>query len=270
MKNLLMRIWSWFCGLITTFLVLFVFGYILWKGSSVLSWSFLFDYPSGTPLGTAGGIFPAIIGSLYVGGLSALFAFLCALSVAIYLVFYCQSYLLKEILRFIVQCTSGIPSIVLGLFGYSFFLMYAGLPRSVLSASLTLAIMILPFITLRLEKIFREFPQEIIDSSLALGTSLEYTIFMIILPHRLGEIASSIALAAAYAMGAVAPIMYTGTVLYFGHIPDLTDPFMSLPYHLYVLVNEGYSMTMAYGTAFVLLVLLLSINILCRSLQKGN
>ena len=267
MKNIFLKAWAYLSGILVTVIVLFIFFYILWKGSSVLSLEFLTTYPAGLPLGTAGGIFPAIIGSIYVGIVSAFFASLCSIAISIYLIYFCSHTWLKELNRFIIQCISGVPSIVLGLFGYSFFLMQLEIPRSVLSAGLTLAIMIIPFITLRIEKIFQEFPQKTIDASLALGVSLEHTILKIVLPQRIIEIASSISLGTAFAMGAVAPIMYTGTLLYSGHLPKLTDPFMSLPYHLYVLVNEGFSLKMAYGTAFVLITLLLTINIGCRVLQ---
>ena len=264
MKHIGIRCWVYGCGLVVFFVTSFVFSYVLVKGSKVITWDFLFQYPQGTPLGNSGGIFPAIMGSLYVGTVAAAIAAIFSLSLAVYLTFYCHNRILYEINNFIMKWVSLIPSIVLGLFGYSFFLLNLGIPRSVLSAGMTLAIMIVPFITLRLEKIFREYPGDVVESSLALGVSMMYTLRQIILPQRRREIASAIALGTAYAMGATAPIMYTGTVLYTGHLPELTDPFMSLPFHLYILDNEGYSLSMAYGTAFVLMALLLMIMIACQ------
>jgi phosphate transport system permease protein len=270
MKKMILMIWAYGCGFFVMAAVAFVFLYILGHGGSVVTVDFLLQYPKGTPLGTSGGIFPAIVGSLYIGAVAAVAAAVFSLSTAVYLVFYCKNNFFYEVNQFIIQCTSGIPSIVIGLFGYSFFLMNIGIPRSVLSAGLTLAVMIIPFITVRVEKLLLEFPKSSIDASLALGVSFMYTLVHLVLPSRCREIASTLALATAYAMGATAPIMYTGTVLYTGHLPDLTDPFMALPYHLYVLVNEGYSLTMAYGTAFVLIVILLGINLFCRYLGKGR
>jgi phosphate transport system permease protein len=264
MKKTILILWAYGCGVFVMFLVAFIFLYILGKGGSVITPDFILQYPQGTPLGTSGGIFPAIVGSLYIGCIAACTASLFSISTAIYLTFYCRNAFLYELNRFTIQCMSGIPSILIGLFGYSFFLMNAGIPRSVLSAGLTLAVMIIPFMVIQIEKTLLEFPKELVESSLALGVSLVYTLFHLVLPLRWREIASSVALATAYAMGATAPIMYTGTVLYTGHLPSLTDPFMALPYHLYVLVNEGYSLTMAYGTAFVLLVILLVIQLICR------
>ncbi len=266
MKDGLIRLWAYASAALTAVAVLFIFLYIFWKGCGVISLSFLLDYPAGMPLGMAGGIFPAIMGSLCSGAVAAGVATLFSLSMAVYLSFFCRSRAVREVNRFVIQCISGIPSIVLGLFGYSFLIMDAGIPKSLLSAGLTLSIMIIPFITLRAEKIFQEFPREIFDASLALGVSPVYTVLVVVIPACRREIAAAVALSAAYAMGATAPIMFTGAVLYTGDIPSLTEPFMSLPYHLYILVNEGYSLEMAYGTAFVLLVMLLLINLACQCL----
>lgn len=268
MKNRIIQGWAYACGLGMTVVVIALFAYIFWQGRQALSLAFLLDYPKGTPLGTAGGIFPAIVGSVFISCIAAICASVCAISLALYVTFYCRALWLAAVLRFAVQCLSGVPSIVLGLFGYSFFLMNMGLPRSVLSAGLTLAIMIIPFIALRVEKVFLEFPVAQLEASLGLGVSLEYTIRHIILPLRYRELASTIALATAYAMGATAPIMFTGAVLYYGHVPRLTDPFMALPYHLYVLANEGYSLPMAYGTALVLMALVLVITLCCQSIGR--
>ncbi|MEN6316535.1 MAG: ABC transporter permease subunit [Clostridiaceae bacterium] len=271
MKDMLLRCFSYASGLIVGVVVLFIFLYILFKGYSVINGQFLLNYPQGMPLGMAGGIFPAIMGSLYLGAVAALIAGIFSLATAIYLSFFCRNKAIYEINRFVIQCISGIPSIVLGLFGYSFLIMDAAIPKSLLSAGITLAVMIIPFITLRIEKVFNEFSREIIASSLALGVSLTHTVIFIVLPVCRREIATAIALASAYAMGATAPIMFTGAVLYTGRLPSLLDPFMALPYHLYILVNEGYSLEMAYGTAFVLLVLLIIINLACQCLdgRKG-
>lgn len=269
MKKIFLCLWVYGCGALVVSIIAFILLYIFSRGFPVMSLDFLLQYPQGLPLGVAGGIFPAIIGSLYTGAVAAGIASILSFSISVYLVFYCHHIVLYQIYSFIIQCISGVPSILLGLFGYSFFLMVWGIPRSVLSAGLTLALMILPFVILRFEKIFQEFPQDIVDSSLSLGVSKVYTIWHIILPCRKREISSSVALAVAYAMGATAPVMYTGTVLYTGHLPGLLDPFMSLPFHLYILVSEGYAVEMAYGTAFVLLSIVFIIMIACHLLGKG-
>lgn len=270
MKQRLLQCWVCGSGLIVLLTLAAVFLYIVDKGAPVLSAEFLLSYPKGTPLGTEGGIFPAIIGTLFTGAIAALCAGAASIMLAIYLTLYQERNAIYTAIHFLIQTLSGIPSIVLGLFGYSFFIMTLGLPRSVLSAGLTLSVMIVPFITLRAEKILREFPAGILAASLDLGVSPGYTMRHMILPDCRRELATTIALAAAYAMGATAPIMFTGTVLYYGHVPAITDPFMALPYHLYVLANEGYALPMAYGSAFVLVILLTAVNLFCHLLGKDR
>ena len=159
---------------------------------------------------------------------------------------------------------SGLPSVLIGLFGYSVLILYLGIDKSLLSASITLTVMVIPFITLRLVKVFHEFPRKTYEAALNMGLSPSYIWMHMVIPSAMRDGLSAIALGAAYAMGATAPIMYTGAVLYTRSIPNITDPFMALPYHLYILVNEGYSVDLAYATAFVLMVILLCINIICR------
>lgn len=253
---------------VTAFLVIaaaaFIFVKILAEGTRVMTWNFIFEFPQGMPPGTAGGIFPAIVGSLLSGLVAAAAASFTAIALAAWLTFFCMNRTVYRICRFCTECVSGIPSILLGLFGYSFFLMHLVVPKSVLTAGLTLAIMIVPFIAVRAEKIFREFSVAQIEAAEALGVSKAYILVTLIIRKQVRQLATTVALATAYAMGAAAPVMFTGAVLYARELPGLADPFMSLPYHLYILVSEGYSLNMAYGTAFVLLIMLLGINILCR------
>ena len=124
--------------------------------------------------------------------------------------------------------------------------------------------MIIPFVAIRAGKILEEQGQEYMNHSLSLGISREYTLRRLIWPHCLPELLGTVALGMAYGMGAVAPILYTGAVMIADVPHKLTDPFMSLPYHLYMLVNNGFSLDYAYGTAFVLLLLLLIIQIICK------
>ena len=156
---------------------------------------------------------------------------------------------------------AGIPSIVLGLFGYTLLVVNLKLERSLLSAGITLGIMIFPFIQVRVEKAFRETSDTITGSSYALGVSNSYTFFRLILHMCKFEIVSAITLAGGFAMGAAAPIILTGAVI-FAPIPkSLLSPVMALPFHLYILIGEGISLEKAYATALVLVLLLLIINI---------
>ena len=136
--------------------------------------------------------------------------------------------------------------------------------RSLICAAITVAAMIVPFVAIRAKKIFDEKGIEYMRNSESLGLSKEYALWRLILPACLPELLSTIALGMAYGMGAVAPILYTGAVMQ-AKVPEkLTDPFMSLPYHLYMLVSNGFSLEYAYGTAFVLMAFLLCIQLLCK------
>ena len=211
MKNKLtkyvIRILTGILGILTVVVTLFLFLYIFWKGKNVMSLSFILDKPAGVPLGTAGGIYPALMGSIYLGALSALMG---------------------------------------GIIG------------------ICVAVMIVPFIAIRAEKILKEKGTEYMKNSLALGMSREYAVIRLILPVCAVELLGTVALGMAYGMGAVAPILYTGAVMVADVPGKLTDPFMSLPYHLYMLVNNGFSLDYAYGTAFVLMLFLLVIQIICK------
>ena len=157
---------------------------------------------------------------------------------------------------------AGVPSIVLGLFGYTLLVLYLRLGRTLLSGGITLGIMIFPYIQVRVEKTLKEVDKDIIDSSYALGVSKVYTLFKLILPICKADIVSAITLAGGFAMGATAPIILTAAVM-FAPIPkSLSSPVMALPFHLYILTGEGISLEKAYGTALVLILILLIINIL--------
>lgn len=261
-KSFIFKVWITISTLIVFTVVIYIFGYIFRKGFNSINMQFIFDDPKGMPIGSEGGVFPAIIGSLFLMVIACLFASILAVSTAIYTVFYCESKKIESIIHLIVQCMAGIPSIVLGLFGYTLLVLNLKLGRSLLAGGITLGIMIFPYIEVRVEKILREVDKSIIDSSYALGISKVYTIFKLILPLSKVDIISAITLAGGFAMGASAPIILTAAVI-FAPIPkSLSSPVMALPFHLYILTGEGISLDKAYGTALVLIMLLLIINII--------
>ena len=263
-KNLLFKAWVVLSGLTIIFVTMGVFLYLLYKGFNVISLEFIFGSPKGIPLGTEGGIFPAIVGSLLSGLISGLMGGILGLCTAIYLVYYCENSRIKTYILTALQCLAGIPSVVIGLFGYSLLIVGFGINKSLLSASITLTIMIIPFISVRLKKALEEASKEQLIASLSLGIPKGYTIIRLVIPNAFRNIMTSLGLSVVFAMGATAPVMFTGAVIISGIPSKLTDPFMSLPYHLYVLVNEGLSVEMAYGTAFVLVVIVLLINLICH------
>ena len=260
-------------GLSVIGVTLFLFLYVFWKGKNVMSLSFILDKPAGVPIGTAGGIFPALMGSLYLGALSALIGGILGIGAATYLVFYHRNKYVSGIVNFAITGLSGIPSILFGLVGYTLLIYGFGISRSLLCASLCVSAMIVPFVAIRARKVFEEKGISYMTNSISLGLSREYALRKMILPVCFPELLGTVALGMAYGMGAVAPILYTGAVMQAGVPNKLTDPFMSLPYHLYILVNNGFSLDYAYGTAFVLMLLLLIIQLICKFvtyIRKGN
>lgn len=258
----LVRIWAWL-GIITVLGVLaFLFAYVYHRGSHVLSWTFLTQSPSGAVLGEEGGIYPAIIGSLWFTGTAILLGSIPAIGTALYLVYYCHSEKRALVLRLTIQCMAGVPSIVLGLFAYSFLVKTLGWGRCILSSGVALGIMILPFIEVRAEKAFQEFPASLVQASQALGVSKTYLIIHMVLPACRGELVQGIVLGGCYAMGATAPLLFTGAVAY-ASVPDsFFKPAMALPMHLYLLIAQGAtSIDLAYGTAFVMMAIILFTNL---------
>ena len=254
----LLFLYSFLSFLLIFSALLFFFLYIFYKGYKVISPSFLLEAPKGMVLGEEGGIFPAITGSLAFSLTALVLSGLPSLFTAIYMVFYAKEGRKKESLHFFIHLLSGVPSIVLGLFSYSLFVYQLKLGRSVLSGAIALAIMIFPFMEIRMEKIFEEVPKSYLQSSESLGCSKCYTIRRLVLPYTLPELLSTMLLAFCFALGATPPILFTGGVAFAKSPTSLLSPAMALPLHLYLLlVQGGSSLSRAYGTALVMLFLLL-------------
>ena len=254
----LLFLYSFLSFLLIFSALLFFFLYIFYKGYKVISPSFLLDTPKGMVLGEEGGIFPAITGSLAFSLTALVLSGLPSLFTAIFMVFYAKEGRKKESLHFFIHLLSGVPSIVLGLFSYSLFVCQLKLGRSVLSGAIALAIMIFPFMEIRMEKIFEEVPKSYLQSSESLGCSKGYTLRKLVLPYTLPELLSTMLLAFCFALGATPPILFTGGVAFAKSPTSLLSPAMALPLHLYLLlVQGGSSLSRAYGTSLVMLFLLL-------------
>lgn len=259
-KTGLIRLWATLAFLLTFGTVLFLFLYVFRKGAGAISWEFLTQSPKGTVLGTEGGILPAIVGSLLYTAIAVLFASILGIGTALYQVFYCRRRKVSEAISLIMQCMAGVPSIVMGLFGYSLLVLALGWGKCLLAGGITQGIMILPFIEVRAAKAFGELDRDLLAASWALGVSRSYTIRRIALPQAVGQLASTMILGSCYAMGAAAPLIFTGAVILARVPTDLMQPAMALPYHLYVLLTQGTSPANAYGTAFMMMLLVLLSN----------
>lgn len=267
-KDILLFLWYSLSILIVVSIVLFIIIYIFKKGSIVINRDFLLGRPEGIPLGKEGGILPAILGSLYLMLISCVVASILGISTAIYLNLYSKNKKINSLMHIIINSISGIPSIVLGLFGYSFLVFFLKLGVSLLAGGITLSIMIFPYIEVTTEKALEGVDRNIILSSYALGVDKTYTLFNIILPECREEIVSGIMLSGGFAMGATAPIMLTSAVVSAPNPNSLLSPVMALSYHLYILISQGISMKNAYGTAFVLIAILIILNFMAMMVVR--
>lgn len=262
LKDYLVKAWTSVSIATSAGALVFIFYYIVRKGIGAISYEYISAPPSGFPVGTEGGIFPAIIGSIMLMAIASIIAGLFGVGTAVYVVFYSKNEKIKSVIELVIQCIAGIPSIVFGLFGYSMFVINFGMGRSLLSAGITLGIMIYPYVEIRVEKSFSEIESNILLSSYGLGISKQYTVKNIVLPLTAKEIVSSLLIGGGHALGAAAPIILTGVVISAGVPKSINSPFMALPFHLYMLISQGISVEKGYATALVLVVLMAIINIL--------
>lgn len=243
--------------------VLLVLAIILFdivsKGLPALSWEFLTSSPR--DLGREGGIFPAIVGTLCLVAGSIAFALPFGVGATIYLVEYQREGLLTRTIRSGVDLLNGTPSIVFGLFGFAFLVLFLGLGVSMLAGQITLGLMVLPTIIRTTEEALKNVPQSLREGSLALGATRWQTISRVVLPPAAPGIITGTILSIGRAAGETAPILFTAVVFSQRYLPDsVFDPVMALPYHLFILAtNVPGSETNKYGTALVLILLVVAI-----------
>ena len=261
-KTFLIRFWATLACAVTLGAIFFLFAYIFANGAHVITWKFLTDIPRGLIIGTEGGILPAIVGSLWYTGIACAFATVLGIGTAICQVFYCKNEKLSGAIAMVMQCMAGVPSIVMGLFGYSLLVLALGWGKCILAGGITQGIMILPFIQVRAEKALREIDMSQVHASYAMGASRAYTIRRIVLPQCVSQLISGVILGGCYAMGAAAPLIFTGAVIMSKVPKSVMKPAMALPYHLYMLLTQGTSADNAYGTAFVMMMIVLVTNTL--------
>lgn len=252
----------WLAALIIGIILLAVTGYIFFRGFEVINLDFILNKPGAG--GKTGGILTPILGTLY----TTLGALLTAVPVGIGTAIYLEEYARRQnFFAYLVNLTSetlaGIPSIVYGLFGFVFFVLYLDLGWSIISGSLTLAIMILPTITRTAQEAILAVPREYRENSLALGASRWQTVSRIVLPSAIPGIMTGIILSVGRAVGETAALILTaGSSL--GMPESLADPARTMSVHLYILAMEGLSMPRAFGTALVIVVIVLIINFLAN------
>ncbi|MDO9325546.1 MAG: phosphate ABC transporter permease PstA, partial [Methanoregula sp.] len=230
---------------------------IVVHGLPALSWEFLTQPPK--DLGRAGGIFPAIVGTLYLVLGAIAIALPLGVGAAIYLVEYTREGRITRLIRTGVDLLNGTPSIVFGLFGFAFIVLYLNIGVSLLAGQVTLALMVLPTVIRTTEESLKNIPQSLREGSLALGATRWQTISLVVLPPAVPGIVTGAILSIGRAAGETAPIMFTAVVFSSRFLPSSElQPVMALPYHLFILAtNVPGSSTNKYGTALVLLLLVI-------------
>ena len=228
---------------------------IIVHGLPALSWDFLTQPPK--DLGRAGGIYPAIVGTLYLVTGAIAIALPLGVGAAIYLVEYTREGIITRLIRTGADLLNGTPSIVFGLFGFAFIVLYLNVGVSMIAGQITLALMVLPTVIRTTEESLKNIPQSLREGSLALGATKWQTISKVVLPPAVPGIVTGAILSIGRAAGETAPIMFTAAVFSQRFLPSsVFQPVMALPYHLFILAtNVPNSSTNRYGTALVLLML---------------
>ncbi len=266
-KRIREKFWFAVCGffmLLTLAVLFWILHDVISKGYSSINWTFLTERPRQQM--TEGGIMPAIVGTFYVASLTIIISVPLGITSAIYLNEYASKGLLVRIIRLSIRNLSGVPSIVYGLFGLGLFAATLKLGTSLISAALTLSIMSLPWVITASEEALKAVPNTFREGGLALGATKWQTIRQLVLPNAISGMATGSILSLARAAGETAPIILTGAAFFLPVLPSsLSDRFMAMPYHLYILATQHMSpeivRPIAYGTALVLIALVMLLNL---------
>ena len=248
----------WLAALLVVAVLGFILVYILVKGLMVINWKFLTDIPR--DMGRSGGIASAIAGTLFVTAVAIVIVTPFGIGTAFYLSEYTSENAATRVIRFCAESLAGIPSIVYGLFGFIFFVMYLDMGWSILSGGLTLAIMILPTIIRTSEEAIQTVPAIYREVSFSLGGTKWQTIVKVVFPSAIRGIANGVILSVGRCVAETAAVVLTaGSAL---RMPtSLFSPTRTMAVHFYLLAREGISMRNAYGTAALLIVLTFIINV---------
>jgi phosphate transport system permease protein len=250
---------------VTVFILFFIIVFILRKGIPVLDLSFLTRNP--VDMGRGGGIFSTIVGTLVLTFVAVLIAAPFGVGTAIFLTEYTWENRVTRIIRFGADCLAGIPSIIFGLFGFILFVMKLGFGWSILSGGLTLAFMILPTIIRTSEEAIKSVPASFRQVSFSLGSTRWQMVSRVVLPAALPGIVTGIILSIGRSIGETAAVIFTaGSAL---HLPtSIFSSSRTMAVHFYILAREGISMSNAYGTAAILVISVLIINLLTYYLME--
>ena len=249
--------------------IVLVLVYIIVQGIGAISWEFLTAFPSNGM--KEGGIMPAIVGTVVLTFGTAIVCMPLAIGAAIYLAEYARDSWLTRSIRLAIINLAGVPSVVYGLFGLGLFVLFMNLGTSIVAGSLTLGLMTLPVVISTSEEALLAVPQRFRVVSRSLGATRWQTVRHVVLPNALPGILTGVILGLERAAGETAPILFTVAAFYLPQLPrSPLDQTMALPYHLYVISTQvpGMPLEMQYGTALVLLALVLSMNLVATIIRS--
>ena len=244
-------------ALMTLGVMVWILYQVLREGLPLLHLDFFLESPR--EMGRAGGIFPTIIGTLVLTAVAVIIATPLGVGTAVFLREYTRESRVSRVIRFGTDCLAGVPSIIFGLFGFVFFVIYLGMGWSILSGGLTLAIMILPTIICTAEEAIKAIPRSYREVSFALGSTRWQTVTKVVLPNAIPGILTGVLLGVGRSVGETAAVILTAGSSFL--LPtSLFSPVRTMAIHFYILAREGISMEMAYATGAALILMILAIN----------
>jgi len=254
--------------------VLMILGVLIYEGSPVLSFEFLFDDPKNGM--TAGGIFPALVGTVWLVAVALLASVPVGVAAAVYLSEYAPDNWLTRVINLAIINLAGVPSIVHALFGVGAFVLFAGFGTSILAASLTLAVMTLPVVIVATRESLQAVPRAFREACWNMGATRWQTIRHVVLPNSVSGILTGIILEVSRTAGETAPIMFTGAAFFLPFLPEsVFDQTMAMSLHLFVISTQvpGVPEALPFGVALVLVAMVLAMNaasIALRMVLRGR
>jgi phosphate transport system permease protein len=249
--------------------IVLVVVYIVIQGIGTISWEFLTDFPRNGM--KSGGILPAVVGTVVLTLGTALASIPISIGAAVYLAEYARDNWLTRAIRMAIVNLAGIPSVVYGLFGLGLFVLFLGLGTSIVAGSLTLGLMTMPVVISTAEEALLTVPQRFRVVSRSLGATRWQTVRQVVLPNAIPGILTGVILGLERAAGETAPILFTVAAFYLPQLPrSPLDQTMALPYHLFVISTQvpGMPLGMQYGTALVLLIMVLGMNLVATIIRS--
>ena len=248
--------------------VVIILGTLIFKGGPIISIDFLFRYP--TDGMTAGGIFPALLGTVWLVAVALLFSVPLGIAAALYLSEYAPDNWFTRLINLCIINLAGVPSIVHALFGVGAFVIFFGFGTSILAASLTLGIMTLPVVIVATRESLQAVPLAFREACWNMGATRWQTIQRVVLPNAVSGILTGVILEVSRTTGETAPIMFTGAAFFLPFLPQgIFDQTMALSLHLFVVSTQvpGVPEALPYGVALVLIAMVLLMNSLSIAIR---